>query len=358
MSCLSHYIYCVIPSTARRALSLQEKIPALERIGNDINTICHEDIAAIVSPAKPCDLAKMRRDDLAKMLLAHQRVIELVMESSIAVIPFRLGTYAASEAEVVGIISKGSGLIRRLFSENRGKFEMDVVVTWADFASVLKEAGEEDEIKKCREALGGDPRGVSVDDQMKVGLMVKQALDRKRLEISRQIAEKLAAVSCAQCAHENMDDQMVMNRAFLVEVPHRPQFERVLDELNVQFTEKLKFRCVGPLAPYSFYTLDLKRICWQDIDGARQLLGLGNIVSPEDLEKAFRHSAKARHPDHSGQTATAERDFDELIRARQMVLEYIQACEQTEPAAQIIFSEENLRQNSLLVKARNGKDHG
>ena len=66
----------------------------------------------------------------------------------------------------------------------------------------------------------------------------------------------------------------------------------------------------------------------------------------------------ARHPDHCGQADTAERDFDELIRARQIVLEYLQACEQTESAAQIVFSEEKVLQNSLLVKVRNENDHG
>lgn len=355
MSILGQYVYCVIPATVQPTLDLEEKIPAHERIGGDgINTICHEDIAAIVSPAKPFDLAKMRKDDLAKMLLAHQKVVELIMESSIAVIPFRLGTYAMTEAEVVEILSKGSRLIRRLFSEIGGKIEIDVVATWADFASVLKEAGEEDEIKKCKEALGGDAKGVSVDDQVKVGFMVKQALDRKRLEINRQIAEKLAAVSCGQCAHENMDDMMVMNCAFLVEVARRQQFERALDELDAQFAKKLNFRCVGPLAPYSFYTLEFRRIQWEEIDRASRLLGLGHAASPDEIKKAFQHSAMASHPDHCGQTDTAEHDFDELIRARHIVQECIQACEQTGSAAQIVFSEENVRQNSLLVKVRNG----
>ena len=80
--------------------------------------------------------------------------------------------------------------------------------------------------------------------------------------------------------------------------------------------------------------------------------GLDDIASPEEIEKAFRHSAMAKHPDRAAQTDTAERDFDELIRAQRIVQEYMQACEQTESAAQLVFSEENVRQNSLLVKVR------
>ena len=350
----SHYVYCVIPAAVQSPLDLQDKIPARERIGGEgINAICHEDIAAIVSPAQPLDLPKMRAEELAQTLLAHQKVIELVMESSTLAIPFRLGTYAATEAEVVEIVAKGSRVIRRLFGEIDGKFEMDVAVTWADFASVIKEAGEEDAIKGYKESLCGDRGGVCVEERMKVGFMVKQALDRKSQETGRLIAKKLAAVSCAQRAHENMDDQMVINCAFMVEAARRVQFERTLDELDAQFADKLKFRCVGPLAPYSFYTLELKRIQWEDVDWARRLMSLDRIASPEKIEKAFRHSAMAMHPDRRGSAETGERTFDELIRARSIVLEYVQACEQAESSAQIVFSEESVRQNSLLVKVAN-----
>lgn len=359
MSVASQYVYCVIPSTRQGALDLEEKIPVQERIGGDgIDTICHEDLAAIVSPAKPLDLANMRKDSLARILLAHQKVIELIMELDTAVIPFRLGTCAVTEAEVVEILSRGSHLIRRLFSEIGDKIELDVVATRRDFASVLKEIGEEDEIQKYKEALAGKAGGVGVDDQIKMGFKVKQALDRKRLELSRQIAEKLAAISCAHCQHENMDDRMVMNCAFLVKLARRPQFERALDELDAQFAKKLDFRCVGPLAPYSFYTLDLKRIQWAKVDWARRRMRLDHGASPEEIKKAFQHSALASHPDHHGQTDAAKRDFDELIRARRVVLEFMQACEQTGPAAQIVFSEEHVRHNSLLVKVRTLNDDG
>ncbi|MBI3987832.1 MAG: GvpL/GvpF family gas vesicle protein, partial [Lentisphaerae bacterium] len=302
----SLYVYGVIPATAQSAPGLN--IPAHETIGDmGIKTLCHEELAVIVSPAEPRELASLRKDELAKMLLAHQRVVERLMASSVAVIPFRLGTYAGTEIDAVEILSKGARAIRRLVGEIGGRIEMDVVATYADFASVLKEVGEEDDIRKFKETLGGAPGGVSVDDRMKVGFMVKQALDRKRLDLSRQIAEHLAAASCAQCTHENMDDKMVMNDAFLIEFAHRRPFEFALDELDARFAKTLHFRCVGPLAPYSFYTLEFKRMRWKDIDAARRLLGLGEAASAEEIKKAFQHAAQALHPDHNGQAADADR---------------------------------------------------
>ncbi|MBU4393375.1 MAG: GvpL/GvpF family gas vesicle protein [Actinobacteria bacterium] len=352
---LSQYIYGVIPAAAQGVVAPAVQASGNEIIGHDgVRVIVYEDIAAIVSPAKQVDITKMRKDVTARMLIAHQKVIELIMQGAATVLPFRLGTYAPSEESVTEILLKGQKLIRPLFEAIGGKIEMDVVVTWADFAAVLKEISSEDEIKKLKQSLASNPKGVSVDDQMKVGLMIKEALDRKRLEICRQITEKLKSASCAQCRHENMDDQMILNSAFLIEAKRRPEFERVLDELNTQFAEKINFRCVGPLAPYSFYTLELKTIRWEDVDWARRIMGLGDTASAEEIKKAFQQAARATHPDHCGQSAETERSFNDLNSARRIVLEYAQACEQTVKEEQIIFSEEKVRQNSLLVKVRNG----
>jgi len=186
--------------------------------------------------------------------------------------------------------------------------------------------------------------------------MIKEALDRKRQGIYRQITEKLRSASCAQCRHENMDDQMILNCAFLIEAKRRSEFERVLDELNAQFAEKLNFRCVGPLAPYSFYTLELKIIRWEDVDWARHIMDLGDTASAEEIKKAFQHAAQTKHPDHCAQTVEAERSFNDLNSARRIVLEYALCCEQTAETPQIVFSEEKVRQNALLVKVRSGSE--
>jgi len=342
---------------AQGALALAAQLSEDEIIGRDgVRAVCHAELAAIVSPAKPVELTKLRKDALAKMLVAHQKVVELVMQGAGTVLPFRIGTYVPSEAAVVDVLLKGNKLISTLFEAIGGKIEMDVVATWADFASLLKEIGEEDEIKKLKQSLAVHSQGVSVDDQMKVGFMVKEALESRRLEVSRQIVEQLSAVSSAHTRHENMDDQMILNNAFLIATAQRPKFEHMLDELDNKFAGKLNFRCVGPLAPYSFYTLELKIIQWEDVDWARHIMGLGDAASTEEIKKAFQHSAQVKHPDHRGQTAEAERSFDDLSCARRIVLEYALACEQAAHVPQIVFSEENVRQNALLVKVRSGSE--
>jgi hypothetical protein len=356
MSESGRYIYGVIPSTTNCASTgfLQTDKSADDAIigQSGLNIVVHEDIAAIVAPAMAIDMATLQKDALAKALLAHQQVVELAMQDGAIVIPFRLGTWVPSESDAMDVLVKGKELIRRIFDEIHDKIELDVAAVWSDFDAILQEVGEEDAIRKCRAALTANPKGVSVDDRMKIGAMVKESLDRKRLETGRWIVEKLKGVSCAQSLHENMNDRMISNVAFLVETKHRAEFERSLDDLDKRFAGKLNFRCVGPLAPYSFYTLELKRIEWEEVDRARRVMGLGDAASAEDIKKAFQHSAHAKHPDHCPQNGEAVRDFDELNSARRTLLEYAQACGQTEKTAQIVFAEENVKRNSLLVRKR------
>lgn len=342
MSESSQYIYGVIPAAAQPIVR-----------GAGLKTVAFEDLAAVTRPAAPVLLAGMRKDELARLLVEHQKVIELIMQSAITIIPFRLGTCAASEEEAAEVLARGRKLLRRIFGEINGKIEMDVVASWSDFVAVLRAIGDRAEIKECKAALAARPGGVDLEAQMKIGLMVKEALDAARGELARQITAALSAAAGRQCRHENLDDQMVMNSAFLLEIPQRARFESALDELNARWHNQLNFRCVGPLPPYSFYTVEYKKIRWEEMDWARRRLGLGDSASADEIKKAFQRAALADHPDHGA--AAAGDGFLELKRAHGIIREYRRACEQEAPAGRIFFTAEGFRQNAVLVSARSPK---
>jgi len=140
--------------------------------------ISYQDVSAVVSSSEIIDYAYGSKDTLAKLLVWHQEVIEKIMDLKCTIIPVRLGTFAVDEAEVKDILSKGHSLIKDVMEKTRDKIETDVVATWSDFNSVLKEIGEEEEIKKIKEKILNNP-AITVDDQMKIGIAVKKTLDKK-----------------------------------------------------------------------------------------------------------------------------------------------------------------------------------
>ena len=196
-----------------------------------IYTIPHQDVAAVAGDCEMVDYKHMRKDALALLLVRHQKVIEKIMELGNTVIPMRFGTVACSDAEVRDILVKGYRLIKEIVPKVQDKIEIDVAVTWKDFGSILKEIGREKEITELKKALLSAPKGVTVDDQMKVGLMVRKILDGKNEYHSSLIQNALKSMSRDFRPHELMDDQMVMNSAFLISKARQEEFDARIESL-------------------------------------------------------------------------------------------------------------------------------
>ena len=172
-----------------------------------------------------------------------------------------------------------------------------------------------------------------MDDRMKIGLMVKDALDRIREGYSKRIQASLKSVSHDFKAHELMDDKMVANIAFLIDKAKQKGFERNVEGLNVEFNEKLNFRCVGPLPPYSFYTLEIKTLKNEDMAWAKKRLGISSdITSKDEVKKAYQRQALSTHPDRNPNAPAAGKEFDEVNKAYKLLTEYCAALEQARPA--------------------------
>ena len=331
------YIYGILNSNASLQLSIPKELLLEENESNGVYTIAYQGISALVRDSEIVDYTHMRKDVLARLLIGHQTVIERIMTAQDTIIPMRLGTIAQDETEVRDILSKGYNLIREIFERISNKIEIDITATWGDLAAIIKEAGEEKEIKEFKEKLLSNPKGINADDQMKIGFMLKNELDKKRDNYACQIQEALKTVSPDFKAHELMDDKMVVNIAFLIDKDKRDGFDKKVEELNAKFNEKLNFRCVGPLPPYSFYTLEIMKLKFEEIDWAKKRLGiLDDITNKDELKKAYRRQVLSVHPDRNPENPCAEKEFDEVNKAFKIIADYCVALEQANQQDKIL----------------------
>lgn len=339
---MGKYIYGIINSNRELSFVLN---------GERIHAISHQDISAVISDAEIIDYTHLPKDAVARFLIKHQQVIEKVMEN-FTVIPMRLGTFTYDEDEVKHILAKAYPMVKDIFHKICDRIEIDVAVTWSDFNSVLKEMSEEKEIKEFKERLLANPNTITADDQMEVGVMVKKALDRKREKCAQEIQNTLKTVSEDFRTHELMDDRMVTNFAFLINKAEHRNFERIVEKLNTEFAEKLNFRCVGPLPSYSFYTLEIKKMNFKEVDWARKRFGLNDIATKEEIKTAHQTKALSSHPDRNPGVPGIEGEFDEATKAYKVLLDYCQACEQAGQKRSYSFNEEEFKKNAILVKMR------
>lgn len=348
MNVTGKYIYGIIASEGQQPYG-----PYGITSCKEVHIIPYKGIAAVVRDAQIVDYTRMFKDALAMLLVEHQKTIERIMNLEYTVIPMCLGTFAKDEAEVREILSKGYVLINEIIQKTIYKIEIDVAATWNNFNAMVKEASEEREIKEFKENLLTDPKGITVDGQLKIGFMLKKALEKKRDEYALKIQEALKRVSFDFKTHELMDDKMVINAAFLIDKNKRGDFDKKIEGLNVEFNEKLNFRCVGPLPLYSFYTLQIKKIQSQDLDWAKKKLHLlSDFTNRDELKEIYQRALFLYHPDKNPTKPGTEKEFAEVVKAYKLLGEYCIACEQAGYKDRFPFVEEEFRKNTLLLKVK------
>ncbi len=87
-------------------------------------------------------------------------------------------------------------------------------------------------------------------------------------------------------------------------------------------SNQINLRIIAPLPPYSFATVEVIRPSPEKIEEARQLLGLGEVISELEVRKAYRHLAAETHPDRRQGDKLARMRLAQLRRASDLLVAY------------------------------------
>ena len=301
--------------------------------GRQVSAIHHLDLAAVVGPATVRAYKSMKKEEVIPYLFAHQAVIEKVLERR-TVVPVKFGTTARDGEEVRTILEKGYPQLRAALEAMEGKIELDVVALWRDLDSLLREIGEEDEIRRAKAAIATRSSEETREERVRIGKLVKARLDRRREEAAAEIVEALEGLVLDMCPHAVADDWMILNTAVLVERSREGEVGQALHGLNGRYAERVDFRCVGPLPPYSFSTVEIRRFEAAEVERARRLLRLRKWASLQDVKAAYRRLALECHPDKAPVRQGTAGPFEEVAEAYRLLSDYCEAAGQTHPGAE------------------------
>lgn len=340
------YIYGIVPN-----LYSAEMFKVIENSG--LYAISFQNISAIVSASEEgMFIDYSDRESLGHVLVHHQRTIEELMRIGFTMLmPMQLGTIVNSEEETIKILNCGYNLIIDTLKKIEFLIEIDLVATWADFNSVIKEIADHPDIVELKNDIMKRPETISSADQMKIGLIIQEKLKLKNSKIKLDILDAMEATCLDVKTHEVMNDQMVINSAFLIERKKQGIFEQVIDNLDAKNKGLLNFKLVGPLPCYSFYTLEYKEVSPDQVEQARVVLGLGYETTKAEIKKAYLNKAKLFHPDANLKNNN-ETNFNSISKAYHTLLEYSAVARQLSKKNMISLAKEYVIENPFLVKIK------
>ena len=311
------YIYGFVSTNERQSLGFM----GIDR--GEVSIFPYEDIAAVVSDCEYKQFDSLSKEILLHNLAVYQAVIEKVMKGH-HIIPVKFGTMVEGEKELKRTLEEGYGQIKTNLKEMENKIELDVAALWSDFETILKEIGEEEGVRALKEEAATRSPEEVFEVKIKVGKLVKESLEKRKGECASLISDVLKGEAEDQRDHAIMDDSMIMNGAFLIHSDKQEIFEEKVEQLDSHYQDRINFRIVGPLPPYSFRTFEITKVDFREVDGAREMMGLSEESTPMEIKETYRGLTKKFHPDKFPGDTEAQKRFENITKAYQLLTDYCQ----------------------------------
>lgn len=227
--------------------------PGMNGLDDRPVTLVHDGgaCAALVSDL-PGGRALGERDDL----IAHQRVLNALVDAGTVVLPFRFGAAMADRAAVrKELLAAGTERLERLLDDLDGKVELRLKATYVQ-ETVLREIMDaEPEIAELSRRLREVPPDIAdavYYDRVRLGELIAQAMGRRRERDGQALLDGAAPAAEAYTSTPPVREEDVLDASFLVHTDRRAEFERTVDDLGAAHHDRVRIRLIGPLAPYDF----------------------------------------------------------------------------------------------------------
>lgn len=234
------YVYGLVNAGA----VLPDGLAGLDRA--PVELVAYEGVAALVSAA-PADRPLGTREDL----LAHEKVVDTVA-AAVTVLPVRFGSVVDRPAVVDELLAPHVAELSSTLSDLdghvqysvKGRYEREVVLREVVLANP--------DIAELREQVHGMSEEESYQDRMRLGELVVAALEERSRRDGRRMHEALRVQAASSVTRPSTDPEQVLDSAFLVARDRGREFEHAVEQLGSELAGTVRFRLVGPLAPYDF----------------------------------------------------------------------------------------------------------
>ncbi len=359
------YIYSIIRNPQVRQLAEQASgnfrlSEAVSGINNrDVIFVPYRDIAAAVSNTHLVNFNEFDKKELTQFIAVHDRVNFHLMKQY-DVIPMRFGMVAESIEEIRSILIKAYIQFKAALERIAGKAEFVVQVFWNEKNILEKIIRENAEIQKLKKEAESKGKILGFSSKIKLGKRIFEALELCRKEYAKDILDNLAALFSDFSASKLLDKEMIMNYSFLIGKTKESTLEFQLNRLAEKYKDEVKFKYIGPMAPYSFAVINLGVGNFDLVDTARKTLGLGESAAFLEIKDVYHKLAQEHHPDKHEYKKDqvileeAARKMKDIITANEVLTVYCKHYLSALPAEKeqlCSFKKEDV-EDSIIIKEK------
>jgi len=250
------YIYCIIASDYDVNLG---PIGVGGR-GDLVSTIGFDGLCMVVS-----DHPLSRFVVNPENMLAHQKVIEVVMKEFRSVLPIRFGTIAATPDEIRNLLNRRYSEFMELFKQFENKVEINIRGTWKNMGIIYKEIDKEHlELRKIRAEIekmeNEEERNPKIAEAAN---LVEHALIEKKEEEAEKIIDAFRRSIFEYKHNKTNGDAVFMNTAFLINSGREAEFDHIMADLGVKYQDRSDFVYTSPLPIFNFIDLKIFPEKWE-----------------------------------------------------------------------------------------------
>jgi DnaJ-domain-containing protein 1 len=340
------YVYAIVPARADGAAAF-----GVDCAAGRLDTIAAGSFAAVVGDGPHTGGLGRSREALVPQLLAHQRTIEQIMQT-VPLLPVKFGTFVPDAASVCAILERGSPAFRAAFDRLKNCVQVEIRVEW-DVQAVFAEIANEEAITELRQECKLNSDASEEGLCIALGRHVKQSLESRRSALAAALSESLRAVAVDAIAYPATADQIVLHLMLLMRTGEMAALDRCLEALDAAHDGRLTYRCIGPLAPYSFATVEIEVVEVAALSQAMRLLDVGPATNAAEIQMAYRRAAKHAHPDMAGAGVNGNTSMAALTDACRLLSLHAEAGgRQRDKGADLPFGRPCLTGRSVLVSVR------
>lgn len=212
-----------------------------------VQKVVHGRVGALVGELEPTAVLGTPQD-----LLAHTTVLDSVAGSD-PVLPLAFGTVVPGGSAIdADVLEPREQEYYSALVGLKGQAQYTLLVRFDRDLMLREIIAENPEAAQLRAAIAGTTEDQTRPQRIRLGELVVNAFQRKQPSEASPILERLAEVTTEMAVREGGQADDVVEVAVLVGHGAFDEFESVVEAMAEAKHERLKFRLVGPQAPYDF----------------------------------------------------------------------------------------------------------